>query len=175
MLSDDRHSGRPESHNETINLQVCKNCVLTNTKLRCFAEDDTKDRDMKMTTPTINELVRRDDLNFRMFLSTARITDDIQGDLIADMKRAGDLPNDFIESDQLRRYLRDRRACDGAVDAVRVSGGAIELGSTGVIQSTPRTPWPAPTQSPTARPADAPFEVEWDHGSRAPSKRSSRL
>jgi hypothetical protein len=86
---------------------------FTDTKTRSRAEND-----IKMTTPTINELVQRDDLNFKMFLSTARITDDIQGDLIADMKRARDLPNDFGESDQLRRYLRDRRACDGAVDAV---------------------------------------------------------
>jgi len=73
---------------------------------------------MKTEDTTINELVQRDDLNFKMFLSTARITDDIQGDLIADMKRDNDLPNDFSEPDQLRRYIKDRRACDGATDAV---------------------------------------------------------
>lgn len=71
-----------------------------------------------MSDAATEELMQRDDVRFKAFLSRARITDGAQGDLIADMKRARDLPNDFSESDQLRRYILDRRACDGAVDAV---------------------------------------------------------
>lgn len=61
-----------------------------------------------MSDAATEELMQRDDVRFKTFLSRAHITDDAQGDLIADMKRDNDLPNDFNEPDQLRRYILDR-------------------------------------------------------------------
>jgi hypothetical protein len=56
-------------------------------------------------------------MSFRTFLTQAEVTDDPAGDLIADMRSDRDLP-DVQDIRAARFYLRDRGACQGAIDAL---------------------------------------------------------
>jgi hypothetical protein len=52
------------------------------------------------------------------WLKVARATDDPEGDLIEDMRRDKNLPRLFSNIGQMRSYLRQKRACQGALNAI---------------------------------------------------------
>ena len=52
------------------------------------------------------------------WLMAARITDDPEGDLIDDMRRDKNLPRLFSNVGDMRSYLIQMRACQGALDTV---------------------------------------------------------
>jgi hypothetical protein len=54
----------------------------------------------------------------RAFLARARKTNDAVGDLIADMGRDPNIPPMFPNIKSLRAYLRERNACEQALEAV---------------------------------------------------------
>jgi hypothetical protein len=54
----------------------------------------------------------------RAWLDASRITDNIAGDVIADMRRDSNLPELFHNYREMRAYLRDRGACLEAMEAL---------------------------------------------------------
>jgi hypothetical protein len=56
----------------------------------------------------------------KRFVSSARITDDPVGDLIADMRRDPNLPRLFPNIKAVREYLRQKNASPAAVAAVPI-------------------------------------------------------
>jgi hypothetical protein len=55
----------------------------------------------------------------RQWLARARITDNPEGDLIADMRADPDIPPLFHNIDEMRGYLARKGACIPAMEAVR--------------------------------------------------------
>jgi hypothetical protein len=96
-------------------------------------EPDTKGR-VSRSTLTISQLPRyfqglftshvprvcltdcnRHDLSFSEWLAAATITDDPIGDLIDDLRRDGRRSSNFSSCADLRRFLREHRACREAL------------------------------------------------------------